>query len=270
MQKTSPNNELHRMTLNRPYKRIARPQSQPNGLYMTYPVNESYLVHHDFAPDRSTAIRGYHAIESDLIRLFEFIEPHDKNLDAFSNRAYEILLRAATEFESNCKSILSAHNYVKRDTNGNPVGPERWNMQDYKRIEAATRLSEYELRLTLWSGSPRNLKPLSPWSTGRKLSWYQDYNTVKHNRVDQFQLANLKNVVDSVAALFAILFAQFNILAFSAHELVSSHDDWNGWLAHHNSAFWVKEPTNWNANECYGFTNVDFATMNPKFDTFTF
>ncbi|WP_299411070.1 hypothetical protein [Acaryochloris sp. IP29b_bin.148] len=244
------------MTLNRPYKRIARPFNMPNGSYVGGTIDESYLADHNFAPDRTTAIRGYHAIENDLRRVFEFVEPHQQNLDTFSTRLYEIFLRASTEFESNCKSILAANGYSRAGD---------WNMGDYKKIEAATRLSEYQIRLTIWADTPRVLQPLAPWSTGGSLPWYQDYNTVKHNRSDKFKLANLKNTVDAVAALFVILFAQFNILAFSAHELVSSHGDWNGWLAYHNSIFWIKLPTGWTTSECYGF-----ASLTPTFGAFSF
>jgi hypothetical protein len=244
------------MTLNRPYKRIARPFNTPSGSYVGGIISESYLVDHNFAPDRTTAIRGYHAIENDLRRVFEFVEPHDRNDNVFSTRLYEIFLRASTEFESNCKSILSANGYTRSGD---------WNMNDYKKIEAATRLSEYQIQLTIWSDAPRVLKPLAHWSSGGSLPWYQDYNKVKHNRTDEFERANLKNTLDAVAALFAILFAQFNILAFSAHELVSSLEDWNGWLAHHNSIFWIKLPTGWTASECYGFT-----ALTPTFDAFTF
>jgi hypothetical protein len=244
------------MKLNRPYKRIARPFNIPSSLYLGACIDNSYLVDPNFAPDRTTAIRGYHAIESDLRRVFEFVEPHDRNVDVFSTRLYEIFLRASTEFESNCKSILSANGYT-RDGD--------WNMSDYKKIEAATRLSEYQIQLTIWAGTPRVLQPLAPWSSGGSLPWYQDYNKVKHNRTDEFECANLKNTLDAVAALFAILFAQFNILAFSAHELVSFLNDWNGWLAHHNSIFWIKLPTGWTMNECYGFT-----ALTPTFDAFPF
>jgi hypothetical protein len=46
------------------------------------------------------------------------------------------------------------------------------------------------------------------------------------------------------------------VLAFSAHELVSSCDDWNGWLAHPNSIFQVNTPSDWNINECYSFAGI--------------
>jgi hypothetical protein len=244
------------MTLSRPYKRIARPFNQPHGSYVDGTIDDSYLIDRHFATDRTTTIRGYHALENDLRRLFEFVEPHDDNLDAFSIRLYELFLRACTEFESNCKAILSANGYSRAGD---------WNMNDYKKIESATRISEYNVQLTVWAGIPRVLRPLAPWSAGNSLPWYQDYNTVKHNRTIHFELANLKNVVDAVAAVFAILFAQFNILAFSERELVWSHSDSNGWLSHRDSFFSVKLPTTWSSQECYGFT-----ASTTTFDDFPF
>lgn len=40
------------------------------------------------------------------------------------------------------------------------------------------------------------------------MKWYQDYNEVKHNRYDNFALANLQNLMNSVAGLICILHAQ--------------------------------------------------------------
>jgi hypothetical protein len=111
--------------------------------------------------------------------------------------------------------------------------------------------------------------PKNPSSQRESLSWYQDYNRVKHDRATEFSRANLDNVINAVSGLFSIVFSQFNILAFSAHEIVSSHDDWDGWLAHYNSAFSIKLPT-WNSHEYYSFNNINFKTMRPKFDSFQF
>jgi hypothetical protein len=233
--------------LQQPYKRIARPFETPSGNFVGGQVDQSYLVQSGYATDRTTLIRGYHALESDLERLFEYVEPDDRNLGAFSTRTYELLLRASTEFEANCKAILTENGYSRA---------KNLNMIDYSRIEGATHLSRYKLRLTVWARSPREIQPLEQWSSGNPLQWYQAYNSVKHNRVADFHQANLKNAVDAVASLFAILFAQFNVLAFSAHELVSSYDEWNGWLAHPNSIFQVNTPRDWNINECYGFTGI--------------
>jgi hypothetical protein len=244
------------MTLANPYKRIARPFDDHRGPWIIGSIEQSYLLRPEFAADRTTLIRAYHAIEKDLRQVFDFIEPDDRNLNTFSTRLYEIFLRASTEFESNCKLILSENGYSrKRDL----------DMRDYKKIEQATRLSEYQIQLTIWANKPRLLEPLLLWSKGGSLDWYQKYNCVKHDRSRKFHLANLENTVEAVAALFIILFAQFNFLTFSAHELVALYNDWNGWLAHQNSIFWIKVPTSWTEDECYSS-----ASTNETFEQFSF
>lgn len=249
------------MTLPRPYKRIARPFDQPKGDYVVGNVDGCYLADDDYAPDRTSVLRSYHSVESDFRTLFDYIEPHDANLNTYSTRLYEIFLRASTEFESNCKAILTANNYVRAGD---------WNMNDYKKLEPATHLSKYRLKLTLWSPTSKILQPLQPWGGGHALQWYQDYNKVKHNRSTEFHRANLSNTLDAVAALFIIVFSQFHFLSFSSHEIVESYSYWDPWIVHANSMFWVDVPDNWNPTECYGFTNADLPNLNPKFDTFTF
>lgn len=249
------------MVLARPFKRIARPFNQPDGNYVGGVVDGCYLADDDYAPDRTSVLRSYHSIESDFRRLLDYIEPHNDNLNTYSTRLYEIFLRASTEFESNCKAILSANNYMRAGD---------WNMDDYKKLEPATHLSSYRLKLTLWSPTPRILQPLYPWVSGQSLRWYQDYNAVKHNRSTEFRRANLSNTLDAVAALFMIVFAQFHILSFSSHTLIESRSYFDPWIAHANSMFWVHVPDNWNPNECYGFANADLPILSPKFDAFPF
>ncbi|MEI6331985.1 MAG: hypothetical protein WCP16_22325 [Pseudanabaena sp. ELA645] len=249
------------MTLDNPYKRIARPFDHPRGPWMIGSIHRSYLLNSDFAVNRTSAIRAYHTIEKDLRQVFDFIEPDNRNLTTFSTRLYEIFLRASTEFESNCKLILSENVYSC------PSHKRNLDITDYKRINEATHLSEYQIALTIWADVPLLLNPLSPWSTDGSLDWYQKYNTVKHNRSSEFHLANLKNTIDAVAALFIILFAQFNVLAFSSHELVEHLNDVDGWLTHHNSIFWVKVPINWSEDQCY---SSEPTSMNETFNQFNF
>jgi len=58
--------------LQQPYKRIARPFETPSGSFVGGQVDQSYLIQSGYATDRTTLIRGYHALESDLERLFEY------------------------------------------------------------------------------------------------------------------------------------------------------------------------------------------------------
>ncbi len=61
--------------------------------------------------------------------------------------------------------------------------------------------------------------PLKEWNIGYSLSWYKDYNIVKHNRTKQFEKANLSNLVNSFCALRIMLFVQYR--EFSLTNMVS-------------------------------------------------
>ena len=50
--------------------------------------------------------------ELDFKKVFEYIEPSDINLEVYSHRLYELLLRAATECETNFTSILKDNDYI--------------------------------------------------------------------------------------------------------------------------------------------------------------
>lgn len=118
--------------LDKPYRRIIRPFTLSEDGYSVGVLDDSYLMDSDYVPDRVTLIRAYNTIERDLVRLFEYVEPADANLATYSHRVYELLLRACTEFEANCKGILNANAYAK---SGN------WNIADYYRINSSSRLS---------------------------------------------------------------------------------------------------------------------------------
>ena len=89
------------MGLQKPYYRIMRPLG--GSLFCEYIYDKRY------ATDRSGLCRAYQILENDLKTIFEFIEPNDDNCKSYSHRTYELFLRSATEFETNCKRILTAN-----------------------------------------------------------------------------------------------------------------------------------------------------------------
>ena len=97
------------MGLNRPYKRIIRQLKddsyQNNG-------NGRYVEHPDYAESPQQYIRAFLLIQKDLHDLFDFIEPADKNLETFSYRIHELLVRTCIEIEANCKAILTENGYI--------------------------------------------------------------------------------------------------------------------------------------------------------------
>lgn len=143
---------------------------------------------------------------SDLEDTFRFVEPVSKHLSVYSLRYYELLLRAATEFESVCKNEILRNSLSSKKR-------ESLSIKDYYKLEKhlkgfskdgpVRQLANWKIGFHFDPILYR--QPLSNWKSDHKLSWYQDYNEVKHNRQQFFEKASLANVLDAIGSLFIIL-----------------------------------------------------------------
>ena len=183
------------MAVNKPYYRIYRPgvhRDAFNNPTEGYERDALYLLE----AEKKSLIMAARLIIDDLERLFEFIEPHTDNESVFSHRIYELLLRTCTEVESCCKGILLANGHAAN------------NMEDYKKLEQSSRLSEYIVHYANWLPDKYETQPFANWAAGGTLSWYKAYNDVKHNRWNKFQSASLKNLLDAISGLLCIIYSQ--------------------------------------------------------------
>jgi len=196
------------MPITTPFKRLWRPvKGYEFGNYVIYDTPQPSI---DYLDDESfvcqseirSLVTTAHLIIRDLYEILNYIEPHDSNLCVFSHRIYELFLRTATEFESNCKAIL-------RD-NGYPKSEREMNITDYFKIAAVARLTDYRVLFNRWA-TPHEFRPFETWNTVTfsSLPWYQSYNNVKHNRYTHFFDASLGNLMNAISALLCILHAQY-------------------------------------------------------------
>lgn len=244
------------MSINKPYYRIIRPFLENK----KYSFAE-YIYHLKYANDMFMLLRGYKIIENDLIKLFEYIEPSDENLNCYSYRSYDLLIKACMEFETNAKRILESNNYQNSNN---------WNITDYFKINKSSKLDEYELILDIWRPSPKILTPFNEWKINHSLKWYQEYNLVKHDRNLNFNKANLENVLNSIGGVLIILFSQFSIQVFDPYQEKISYISGDESASNENFIFKINYPKTWSDNECYDF---DWNTLknNPNpFDNFIF
>ena len=91
------------MSIAKPYYRICRPFA--SGEYVQS-LEGDHITDNRYAADRVNLVRAYHLLERDLYKIFDYVEPSDKNLNCYSHELYALLLRAATEFELSARSIL--------------------------------------------------------------------------------------------------------------------------------------------------------------------
>lgn len=247
-----------------PFFRIARPFVRFESY--TYLEHYKYLLDTRYANDRFQLIRAYYNLEKDLIRLFEYIEPSDKNLGVFSFRTYELLLRSCTEFESNAKKILIANKYPHHSKK------KDYNINDYLNINKATKLNDYKVIINTWSEGKKILRPFSEWPQQSSPFWYKSYNTVKHNRHEKFYEASLDNVINAVGAVFCILYSQFSILVFSQNQNATQYEEdantKEQWSLN-DGLFSIIPSQNWQDSDMYDF-DWDEIKGNEPFKNFEF
>ncbi|HWP97884.1 MAG TPA: hypothetical protein VN426_13645 [Syntrophomonadaceae bacterium] len=228
--------EVDNMDLLKPYLRIVRDQ-----------IDGEFISDNRYSIDRQMLCRAYSIIENDLRKLFEYIEPCEDNINTYSHRTFELLMRAATEFEMNCKEILRANGFIKT---GN------LNITDYYLINVPSKLSNYKVKMNFWQSNALIIQPFNSWSgeSYQPLEWYQAYNHAKHNRNMYFAEASIQNTIKAVTGLFIILFSQFGIDVFSPFQnsyMYNTDDD--GGVFGDGSMMFTIIPPQWSRGEKYNF-----------------
>jgi len=243
------------MAISKPYYRIFRPGA---GI--------DFLKDTRYCDEANELFRALQLLELDLKKVFEYVEPCNKNLETYSQRLYELLLRACTEFEASAKAILCANSYQK--------SPDAFTIKDYRLINKATKISEYKVSLLSWSPEPKELQPFKAWKITHKLDWYSAYNSVKHNRFAEFNKASLNNVINAIAGVYIIIYSQINYLTISGvphsnqFELgISDEDNYQPLV--NNSIFSISAPS-WNNKEKYNFNWNDLKKDSEPFDKYVF
>lgn len=221
-----------------------------------------YIRHPKYAADSAHFIRAFLAIDSDLQSMFEFIEPADANLAAYSLRLHALLMRVCIEIEANLRAIMSENCY-------RPQG--LWSMADYRKVEGSHFLSRYQAKMPIWSGERNVYAPFATWREGGGLRWYQDYNDAKHDRHGSFQKASLSNVVKAYAALAIVLFAQFRDETFDGPDLLAleSSEDADGFDYGTSSHILIK-PADMPDEERYMFDWQSLRAEPDPFDNFAY
>jgi hypothetical protein len=165
--------------------------------------------------------RAYVLLGNDLLRIFEFIEPVPANGCCYGHQIYQLYLRVCTELEAVCKLACRRLDFpVRHSKKGVPLD---WNMHhDYSKLNeqlgcclhdscstssSKPKLSDYKFYFHDWGVSETPICPLESFANGQDPSplFYKSYNDVKHDREKAFKQANLANLMNSFAALIAVL-----------------------------------------------------------------
>lgn len=199
------------MKQSNPYFLTVRPFTDG---YYNKDGKDGYIRDGSYGLNPSNYIRAYLLLQKDVTDIFDYIEPSDINLKTYSMRIQALILRVCTEVEANFKAILKANSYSSKS---------RLNISDYHKIDQSHLLSRYSAKYPFWNGDlmQADRTPFEAWANPKNvtkpylLPWYQDYNTVKHDRVNSMHLAHFENLLDSFAALTILIASQYFLEDFT-------------------------------------------------------
>ena len=151
----------------------------------------------------------YLSLEKDLDNTSRSIEPKGQE-NVFSFEFAKLLVLSCTELESVLKLLCYECS-----------GENKGNFGEYKE----TVLTNYpkivfaEVNIARWG---ETIRPFEGWDKGR-LSWWDAYGNVKHNREDNFTEATYKNAVFALSALYISIFYLSNISGVSFSDYASTY-----------------------------------------------
>lgn len=216
-----------------------------------------------FAKDPTHYTRAFFMIQEDIKKLFRYIEPADTNLQTYSLEIYQLLLRTATEIEANFKAIFRENGYT----------PPKSNIPEYRKINHSHHLDAYTAEFPIWTGENKIYSPFEAWKKKGSLDWYNAYNNCKHNRVENLQDANFKNLLNAYCGLFILLCAQFGSRSYEPGPvLISIGQDYSYYKGDFGLGDYliIHRPTNWNQDDYYDFDWNELKHSKDRFQKFDY
>jgi len=137
----------------------------------------------------------YDGFESQILEVFEHVEPDPSNAAVYSVRLWILHQGLCAAFGSLCNQFHCRLIGGKEDPN---------ILDFFSLLKILSIDPKQEFRL---QRNPNfTVVPFSDWTLSQGPSWWQDYNVAKH-KLDAYSLrnANLRNVVAGLAALRAML-----------------------------------------------------------------
>jgi len=142
------------------------------------------------------------ALERDMEAVSRYIEFSDQNLKAgvYSIELAHLLFAAASEVDVVAKLVCQILDPTA------PCG----NINDYKAVILAKMPDLVSMQISI----PRygqQLIPWGNWKTGKNPDWWRSYNNVKHQRDQHFDEATLKNALNALGGLLALIFHYYRL-----------------------------------------------------------
>lgn len=157
------------------------------------PIDENLLIN---------SLEQLNTLTELLDKILRTVFPNPSNFETYGFDIRNLIILSATEFEAQITGILKI-NEIKPSA-------RNYTIIDFFKANEILRLSDYEVKFSRFPDIP-TLSPFSMWisETSSKLEWYSNYNSIKHDREDNFHKARLIDLLNSISACYIILLAQY-------------------------------------------------------------
>lgn len=253
----------------RPFHRIYRPIKDK--LVDGY-SDWAYIQDKQYSKNPTHYIQSYKIIQKDFINLLEYVEPADINLNTYSFRIMELIIKICIEIEANFKAILRENDYNPIDKKGDSIPEKKWNIYDYKKIVKSNLLDKYKIIIPNWKGDNGTISPYENWIQSNDLDWYSTYNTVKHDRNDNFCRANFNTLIKAMTGFQILLTSQYRDQDFSSSSTVLSVNGYDYYEGESTIGeyFRIIYPENIDENDYYSFNWTELSQEQCRFEKYKF
>lgn len=172
----------------------------------------------------------YLSIEKMMKNTSQYVAPSKQNSNTYSDEFMKIILLSCSEIDSISKVICKE--------NGVMLDDKKYNMSVYAEI----LLKQKDIKE--WAFAPEHstssydrgiicfpFKKLDAKKAYGGLSWWEDYQKLKHNRLDSAQVGNLENAVYAITAHFVLLRILMDLLSEDMGRKHVKEEYWSDYLA---------------------------------------
>ncbi len=146
----------------------------------------------------------YILLEKRMIELSDYVSIHPRNFSVFSNQFISMYLTICSEVDSVADEFCKMIGIEEKQRYGinNKINIILNKYDNIRSWRCATKFPNEEI----------NIVPFAKFSVDKSADWWQAYNNVKHKRTElngqqyNYELANLKNILFALAALYLLLY----------------------------------------------------------------
>lgn len=171
----------------------------------------------------------YLSIERMIKNTSRYVCPSKFNKNTYSDEFMKIILLSCSEIDSILKLICKENNVVLKD--------KEYNMSIYAKVlekQANIRQQSFSPKCETSNMSDAFIcVPFEMLDSHKRyagLKWWEDYQKLKHNRLDNAEVGNLKNAVYAITAHYILLRTMMDLLPENSGKEYVKKEYWSDYL----------------------------------------